>query len=437
MSALAQYLLNRGYVVSGSDLTSSALTDKLATLGATIHIGHSASNLPDDVNYCVYTSAIPADNCELLFCKASGIPLIKRESLLGKIFNAYPDGIAVSGAHGKTTTTALLLTAFNSCERFPTAFVGGIIEKRGNFISGDENTVIAEACEYKASFLKLKPTVSVILNIDLDHLDYYRQLKDIENAFNRFAKRSREGGAVVYNGDDVPYYVLNGVNRKLITYGFNKNCDFVACNLRQTLGKYSCDVFKQGSYYCSLSLQLRGKHNIYNALATLAVTDYYHLSVARVATAISDFAGTQRRWMVVNNGFTNIVEDYAHHPNEIRAVVATALLQGYRRVYVAFQPHTYSRTYKLFSDFCTCFDGVDKLFLLPIYAAREQPIEGVSSAELSARINDIGKVDCKSLTNFADCAEEIKKIATPDDLVLIMGAGDINQVSALLKSDKT
>lgn len=432
MSALAEYLILSGYCVTGSDLTLTAITDRLVSLGAKVFCGHDEKNV-GDAEVVVYTSAINDTNPELMYARSKNLVVMSRETLLGKIFNSYEKRIAVSGAHGKTTTTSLIVTALDCCNVDPTGFIGGLIEKKGNLIKGNSDVIVAEACEYKASFLTLKPSICVILNIDMEHLDYYKQLVDIEKAFNKFAKKTGDDGYVIVNGDQVPYYILNGVKAKSITFGFNKDNDYFATNVKQIFGKYSCDVFCHGVLLTKLDLNIRGIHNIYNAMVALIVANLLNCNISVATKAINEFCGTQRRWMLIENPFTNIVEDYAHHPNEIIAVLKTAKLLGYRKIIVAFQPHTFTRTQKLFNDFVTCFNGIDKLILLPIYPAREQPIENVTSERLCEVISDVGKVDCEYATDFENAKEKIKQIATSDDLVLILGAGNINKLSLLLR----
>jgi UDP-N-acetylmuramate--alanine ligase len=431
MSALAQHFAMRGHTVRGSDLVDNSVTHMLREKGIEVFIGHSAHNVKD-ATLCVRSSAVKDDNPEISECVQRSIEVINREELLGIVFNSHKVKIAVSGSHGKTTTCGMLASAMIKGGHNPTVFIGGLT-KKGNYIPGGD-ICIAEACEYKASFLTLTPDIAVILNVDMDHVDYYKDLLEVEKSFSKFAACVDEKGFVVYNGDQLPEYILKGVAATAISYGFDKRNHYRAVNLRHSKGLYSFDVYKLGIYYTSATLRVRGMHNIYNALATLVVCDILNTDTKLTIEAINEFEGVERRWTQIENDFTNIVEDYAHHPSEIRALIKTALQQGYNKVFAVFQPHTYTRTQAMFSDFVTCFEGVDELFLLPVYAAREEPISGVSSKELARVIDDIGKIQVRHLESFEECAAKIKQCATKDDLVLIVGAGDINTLSSILST---
>lgn len=434
MSALANYLFCCGHNVSGSDLVSNAQTKRLQSLGVKVVTGNNKDNLDTSADYLVYTQAIDPADPELIYAKELGIKIISREKLLGRIFRTFTNRIAVSGAHGKTTTCGLLYQALSANLVSPTAFIGGEISGLGNFIMGKPDYCIAEACEYKGSFLTLSSTISVILNVDLEHLDYYKELKDIERAFNKFACKTCQGGVVVTNGDAVPYYITNNCLAKNITYGFNKNNNFFATNITQKNAKYSFDCYKNGDFYAHINLLLRGRHNIYNALATLCVCDSLGLDKVCTVKGIESFLGAQRRWQIITNSFTNIVEDYAHHPSEVRSLVETALQLGYDKIILAFQPHTYTRTSKLFLDFVSCFVGVDYLIMLPIYPAREQPIVGVTSKHLADTIADTGLTNAIYCQDFESAGRLIATLASKEDLVLVVGAGDIFKLSSLLQA---
>ncbi|HPG92898.1 MAG TPA: Mur ligase family protein, partial [Clostridia bacterium] len=301
----------------------------------------------------------------------------------------------------------------------------------GNYIGGDEPCVV-EACEYKASFLTLRPTIGVILNVETDHLDYYKDLLGVERAFSKFASKVQGDGFLVYNGDQVPEHILKNVKAKRVSYGFEKNNNYQAVNLKHKKGVYAFDVIRNGIYFYSVELRIRGRHNIYNALATVVVCDLLNLDAAKSAEGINLFEGVERRWTAVDNDFTNVVLDYAHHPNEIRALIETARQQGYEKIIMAFQPHTYSRTQTLFRDFVTCFKGVDELILLPIYAAREMSITGITSERLARVINEVGITEAITAKDFLDCAKIIKEHSGKDDLTLVVGAGDINKLTKFL-----
>lgn len=432
MSALAQCALKGGHTVSGSDITPSSLTEELTSLGATVTIGHDADNVKD-AQMCVYTRAVKENNAEYAECVKRGIKLVPREKMLSSIFNASSNAIAVAGSHGKTTTCGLILSALEKAGKCPTAFIGGVIEGRGNFIAGSEDIVIAEACEYMGGFLTLIPKISVILNVDLDHVDYYKQQIDLERAFTRFAANTRPNGTLIVNGDVVPKHITRYAKAKTVTYGFNQNNHFYAENIRQSEGQYSFDCFLLGEYYASLTLSVKGRHNIYNALAAMLCASVMSADRAKSVEGIAGFSGAKRRWSLLDYPRTNVVEDYAHHPSEIRALIETAKLQGYERITAFFQPHTYTRTERFWNDFVSCFTGIDKLVLLPIYAAREAPIEGITSQQLAKTISDTGLCDAEFCGDFLSAAKIIESDCGKDDLVLIIGAGDINKLGEILR----
>lgn len=432
MSALAQCALKGGHCVSGSDLIYSPLIAELVSMGASVNIGHDAKNVKD-AEMCVYTRAVKEDNAEYAECLKRGIKLIPREKMLSGIFNAASGAIAVAGSHGKTTTCGLVLSALEKSGRLPTAFIGGVIEGRGNFIAGNDDIVIAEACEYMGGFLSLIPKISVILNVDLDHVDYYKQQIDLERAFTRFAANTRPNGTLIVNGDVVPKHITRFAKARVVTYGFSQNNHFYAENIKQSGGQYSFDCFLLGEYYASLKLGVKGKHNIYNALAALLCANVMAADRTKSVEGICDFKGAKRRWTILDYARTNVVEDYAHHPSEIRALIETAKLQGYERITAFFQPHTYTRTERFWNDFVSCFIGIDKLVLLPIYAAREVPIEGVNSQILAKTISDTGLCDAEFCPDFSRAAQIIEENCGQEDLVLIIGAGDITKLGDILK----
>lgn len=435
MSALATYLCSRGFIVSGSDAEQSPLTDNLQQKGITVYIGHRTQQICGS-QLVVYTSAIAEDNCELRFAKENNIPLVKREELLGYIFSQYDQKIAVSGTHGKTTTCGLVYSALKALLLSPTAFIGGAIDKQGSFLDGKADYCIAEACEYKGGFLHLFPDVLAILNIDLDHVDFYSELIDMQQSFNAFAKNTERNGLVLYNGDEIPYYVLNGATARRVTFGYQKNNDYYVVNLKQQNARYKCDVYHHGFHLCKLDLQLYGSHNVLNALAAIAVVNELGLDVAAAINGINNFCGANRRFMFVDSPLCTVVEDYAHHPKEITALLGAVKQQQYGKVIAVFQPHTYTRTKRFWNDFVSCFYGVDKLLLLPVYAAREKPIKNVTSKKLSDAINAVSVTNCNYAKDFDDAYGQLRQIANKDDLILIIGAGDIYKLSEMLKNAK-
>jgi len=432
MSSLAQHFLRRGYTIKGSDCTRNQQVDMLINMGAQISIGHNGNKV-DGADMCIYSLAVGKDNVEVTRAHQLGIPTFSREQLLASVFNGCDNCIAVAGTHGKTSTCGLLSSALEGCGKNPTAFIGGLLNDKGNYIDGGYEYCVVEACEYKRAFLTLAPTVGIILNIDLEHLDYYREMQDIESAFRQFAFNIVRGGCLIINGDCIKKTIFD-CDAQIVSFGIDRHCDYTARNITELNGRYCFDCYCGEQYLCRVKPLLIGEHNIYNALATVVCCHRLGLDMNTTANGIGSFTGTLRRWSVLENRYTNIVEDYAHHPSELRAIVKTAKLQGYARTVLFFQPHTYSRLQKLFYDFVSCFIGVDKLYLLPIYPARERKIEGITSQALANAIESAGVVDVEYVDSFSNAVTIIKQY-TQDDLVLLVGAGDIDNLGRLLTQE--
>ena len=438
MSGLAEILLSEGFTVSGSDMKASALTEHLQKLGAKIAIGQRAENIeaPDVV---VYTAAIHPDNPELSCAREKHIPLLTRAELLGELMRNYRQAINIAGTHGKTTTTSMITEILLSAKLNPTVTVGGILDSiGGNIRVGGSDYFVAEACEYTNSFLSFYPTISVILNVEADHLDFFKDLDDIRKSFREFALRlpQNETGFLVLNGDirDKEYF-LDGLSCKVATFGHAFDNDYAAKDI--VYDEKACPSYTllvHGKEAGRVSLGVTGEHNVYNSLAAIAVAD--RLSVPREKTfaALSRFHGTERRFEYKGevNGFT-IIDDYAHHPQEIAATLAAAKRYPHKRLYVAFQPHTYSRTKALMDSFAEALAAADEVIITDIYAAREKNTVGVKVTDLVDKINACGghavyKPDFPSIEKFI-----LKKLKT-GDLLITMGAGNIVEVGNQLLS---
>lgn len=425
MSALAQYFLAEGYAVSGSDVRENEQTLLLRGLGAEVCIGHDASNIDKTaVKLCIYTSAVKEDNVELTFCRENSIPLVPREQALGDIFDDYPFGVAVCGSHGKTTTTGMLAHVLDGLQKKPAVFIGGVLKRTGsNFEKGGGEYCVSEACEYRESFRYLHPYVSVLLNMELDHTDYFKNLKHIKDSFVAFTQNTRADGFVVLNADGVDSFTRARIKGKKVTFGLKPFCDVRGVKLTQTNGNFSFDVKIKGRKEGHVDLKVAGKHNVYNALAALAACFCLGLDIKTVCMLLSGFSGVSRRYETFDCGYTNIVADYAHHPSEIKALLDAVKLKNFDNIYMVFQPHTYSRTKGLFDSFVYCFSGVKKLWILPVYAAREKPIENVSGEALAAAVDRV--TPCEYVADFAAEKRKIKETAKKNDIVLIVGAGDV------------
>lgn len=430
MSGLAAVLLNNGYTVSGSDFKDSEIITTLRTMGAEIYIGHDANNLRN-VDLVVYTAAIPSDNPELVAAKAQNIQLMDRAEFLGLIMKGHKYNVAVSGTHGKTTTTSMLSYMTMEGNLDPTILVGGEVDLiNGNYRIGKSDYFITEACEYKESFLKFFPYIGIILNIDADHLDYYRDIDHITETFTKFSKLIPEDGYLIgFGGDTRVKKILDSASCNTISYGFD-NEDLVAKNISyNTRGCASFTVFRSGSELFSVELSNPGKHNILNALAAIAVGLIFNIPTEIISRSLLDCKGAHKRFEFKGtfNGAT-VIDDYAHHPAEIKATLNTANKLDHNKIYCIFQPHTYTRTKTLFDEFTTAFNEADELILMDIYAAREKDTGLVSSDELGDAIRKTG-VKCINVHSHDEATDYIKKHASQDDIVLTVGAGDVVHVA--------
>ena len=428
MSGIAELLLNLGYSVSGSDLNKTAITERLAELGGTISHGHSAE-LCDCVSVVVTSSAISEQNPEVLLARQRNIPVIQRAEMLAELMRLKTFGIGIAGSHGKTSTTSMVGWILAQSGFDPTIVVGGKVDSLGgNAKLGDGQFIVAEADESDGSFLKLSPVLEVVTNIDLEHLDYYRDIEHIKETFLRFIdKVPFYGAAIVCLDDENVASILPSVTKRIITYGLTPQATVFGENLRFVGGRASCLVRTEDEVLGEISISPPGKHNIYNALAAVAVGLELDIPFTDIASALSTFGGVQRRMQ--SKGEVNgirVVDDYGHHPTEIRATLK-AIKDSWpeKRLIVLFQPHRYSRTKALFNEFLTCFHLADLLVMTDIYAASEEPEDGVSTEILLAEIKKHGQRHTLHVPSVSMLATEIVESLGEGDLVLTLGAGNI------------
>ena len=426
MSGLAAVLLNNGYKVSGSDSKESAILDKLRKKGAQIYIGHDSKNLVD-VDLVVYTAAIPDSNPEIIEAKKQNLILMDRAEFLGLIMKGHKYNVAVAGTHGKTTCTSMISHITLEGDLDPTILVGGDLDIiNGNYRIGQSEYFITEACEYKASFLRFFPYVGIILNIDADHLDYYKDINHIAETFEKFSHLiPKDGYLIGYGGDHRVKAILDKADCNTISYGFD-NEDIVAKNISyDNKGCATFTVYEKDTELFEVSLSNPGKHNVLNALSAISTGLIFNIPSDKIISGLKKCKGAHKRFEYKGevNGIT-IIDDYAHHPVEIKATLNTAQKVDHNKVYCVFQPHTYTRTKTLFDEFTTAFDNCDELILMDIYAAREADTGLVSSDELGDAIRARG-IKCTNAHSHEEAANILKSKAKSGDIILTVGAGDV------------
>ena len=435
MSSLANILLTRGYKVSGSDSKESALTKELEELGAKIHIGQSADNISDEIGLVVYTAAISDDNPELVAVREANIPELTRADFLGRLMLEYDNVICVSGTHGKTTTTSLISQIFLDADKDPTILCGGMIPMiGGNTRIGHSGHMIAEACEYTNSFLSFFPRIAVILNVQADHLDFFKDIDDIRASFKKFASLLPDDGALVINGeiDNVSYFT-EGLKCRVVTYGIGEGFDFSAKNI--TFDAFACggyDLVKNGSVIGHVQLSIPGEHNVSNSLAAAAAADICGIEMDTIISGLGKFSGVERRFEFKGIlGGATVIDDYAHHPDEINATLSAAIKYPHKKLWVVFQPHTYTRTIALMDEFASALSNADAVILPDIYAAREKNIYGVSSGDLQKKIAELG-TESYYIPEFDDVENFLLENITEGDLLITMGAGNVVDIGDYL-----
>ena len=435
LSALARILQEKNIEVLGSDLTENEMIEALIKDGFEIKIG-SAHEFVKRADAVIYTSAVSNDNSDIALAKKLGKRVLSRAELLGKISEEYKT-ISISGTHGKTTTTGMISNIFLIAGKDPSIHIGGILNNiNSNYRVGKGDYFITEACEYKDSFLSLKSHIGVILNIKEDHLDYFRNIDNIFSSFQKFAQNISKNGILVYNFDDFLAKKIK-FNGKSVSFGLNELSDICAKNIKEyQKGRYSFDVFYMGKEIGKINLPVYGFHNIYNALASIAVGLCQGIDFESIKTGIEEFKGIKRRFEFISNENGNlIIHDYAHHPDEITATLKTCRELGYQKVILIFQPHTYSRTRDLYNEFLSCFQKADETWLLPIYPAREKPIKNITSKKIC---EDMRRSHFKSFyfSSFENCKKRILDKRRKDTLFAILGAGDIEKLAYDLKKTK-
>ncbi len=431
MSGLASVLLGRGFTVTGSDAKLSPLTELLARQGAKVFCPQSAENISKDIDVMVCTAAIHPDNPEYAAALSAGIPILTRAQLLGQIMDHYENSVAVSGTHGKTTVTSMLSCILLSADLDPTISVGGILKEiGGNIRVGRSENFITEACEYTNSFLSLKPKIGLILNIDADHLDFFKDLDDIRHSFHRFAQNIKEGGTLILNGAiPHPEEITEGICARVITYG-TEDADYAAGEITyDAFGAGTFHVFRHGEDLGCFTLHVPGKHNVSNAVCAIAAADQMGIAMEHCRKGLDAFHGADRRFEIkgtLRNGAV-VIDDYAHHPTEIRATLEAAGNYPHKKIWCVFQPHTYTRTKALMNGFADALSIADEVVLAPIYAARETDNLGISSDTLRQNIANRG-TDAWYFPDFERIEDFLLGHAESGDLVITVGAGDVVRV---------
>ena len=430
MAPLAEVLLGEGLLIRGSDMQRSEKVEELEAKGIRVNIGHLAENITDDIEFIVRTAAVRDDNPEIRAARELGIPVFERTQAWGSIMKDYRTALCISGTHGKTTTTSMCTHILMAAEKDPTVMIGGTLPllQAGHRV-GRGDTIILEACEYYDSFLAFYPTIAVILDVEADHLDYFKDLDAVKASFHRFAALVPPEGTVIVNADDKNAMdTVRGLDRHIVTFGLEEGADVRAVNIVTSGSQTEFDVVVRGELFEHLNIRVPGIHNVKNALAATAAAVEMGISPLAVKYGLAGFSGANRRFEFKGkyNG-ADVYDDYAHHPGELKALLDAVEPIGYKRVVVVFQPHTYSRTAALFDDFVEQLKRPDQTYLAEIYAAREANTLGISSEDLAKKIPN---------SLFFPTFEELEKAlafsVAPGDLVLTVGAGDVYRIGERL-----
>lgn len=422
MCPIAEILHSRGFELTGSDTNESDTLARIRSYGIPVAMGHRAENI-GDAEMVVYTAAVKSDNPELVAARAKGIPTIERSVMLGMVTRRYQHPVAVSGTHGKTTTTAMITQILLTAGKDPSAVIGGKLPLiGGNGRVGNSGTIVCEACEYVDTFLQLNPEISVILNIDADHLDYFGTVDNIIKSFRQFAKQTSK--TLIVNGDDAnSMKAVEGLaHASIVTFGLNAKNNYYADDIADTKeARESFSVVKNGEKIAEVKLSIPGKHNIYNALAAFAAADQLGVEAEKIASSLGQFTGVHRRFEILGtfNGIT-VADDFAHHPTELTATLTAAMQMGFRRVWAVFQPHTYSRTYMLLDEFAKALSIPDRVVLSEILAVRETNTYHIYAKDLAEKIP--GSVWFKT---FEEITDYVTANAEKGDLILTLGGGDV------------
>lgn len=431
MSGLAEILASRGHQVSGTDVKETAVTKHLQSLGIHINFGHRAENITDDITLVVYTAAIHDDNPELRAAHEKGIRIMDRAHLLGQIMDEYHDSVAVSGTHGKTTTTSMVSEILLAAEKDPTITVGGILPTIGsNLRIGNSPYFVAEACEYFDSFLQFNPFIAIILNVESDHLDYFKTLENIRRSFHAFAQRVPDKGLLAISEKiDHVEELTDGLTCHVETFGLSEKANWRAENIvHEADGRNSFDIYHNGAFFTTIHLHIPGEHNITNALAAIAASAFLGAAPEDCVKGLHHYTGTERRFQLKGkkDGIT-VIDDYAHHPTEIKAALAAAQNVQHNTTWCVFQPHTFSRTRFLFDEFGEAFGDADEIIIADIFAARETDDGTVSAAQLADRIAQTGK-SARYVGDFAAIEAYLREHCKSGDLLMTVGAGDVYKI---------
>ena len=437
VSAIAEILHNRGFIVSGSDAKSSQITQNLEQKGMKIAYEHNES-LVEGADFLVYTTAVGFNHPELARAKTLNIPCISRPDMLGMLMDEYQYSIAVSGAHGKTTTSSMIAMALERTQMDPTILIGGEVKDLGsNARVGASQILVAEACEYKESFLSFHPHIAVLLNIDADHLDYYRDLNHIVEAFERYVSGLPADGILIYNGDDplCEKVAQEATCQTKLRFGMNPEFEYHPTGLGKNKRGYPTFDMKIGEETISISLSVPGNHNIYNAMAALATVTLAGAEASSAAKFLSLFNGAARRFdeQGAYNG-AKIIDDYAHHPSEVKATLKAARELPHNKIVCVFQPHTYTRTLELMDEFSNAFMDCDELIITDIYAAREKDLGKVHARELADKIHAKGQ-NVRYIGPFDEILQYLKTVISEGDLVFTMGAGNVCELGKHLVNE--
>ncbi len=429
MSGLAEILKDKGYTVQGSDSKASETTRRLAAQGIDVRIGHEATNIGDDIDLVVYTAAIQDNNPERAEAERKNILVMDRAALVGALMKHYTYPISIAGTHGKTTTTSMITEVFLAAEKNPTVSVGGVLPTiGGNIRIGGDDYFIVETCEYCDSFLKFNPYGAIVLNIDADHMDYFKDLAHIMASFRQFAQRIPADGMLVIHSDieDVSV-VITDLPCRVITYGLDKTkSDWYPENIRFDQSGYGAfDAYCRGQFVCTIQLQVPGIHNVLNALGVCALATGLGVQAQQIVEGLMNFRGTNRRFQIKGSfrGVT-VVDDYAHHPTEIAATIKAARNYPFHELWCVFQPHTYSRTKAFLTEFAQTLAEADHIILVDIYAARETDDLGISTQDLVTEIKKLGK-DVLYFKTFEEAKQYLVSTCINNDMLITMGAGDV------------
>ncbi|MBQ3290813.1 MAG: UDP-N-acetylmuramate--L-alanine ligase [Mogibacterium sp.] len=436
LSAVAEILADNGHIVTGTDINPSKVTRHLESIGIKVYPSHEPENV-EGVDAIVYSNAVSKDNPEVMRARELGIPLFSRAQVLGMIMDRYNHSVAICGTHGKTTVTSMTSLILRNANYKPTILVGGNLPQiNGNVEIGENNYFVTEACEYMDSFLQLKPSIGVILNIDSDHLDYFKDMEHIVKSFSTFVEQITPDGIIIAYGDNPFVKDILREHTNKITYGYSESNDFYAENIKFNEHGYpSFDICHKGRAITRLELAVPGEHNVLNAMAAFVTSSYLKVDIKTIADTLREYHGTNRRFDFLGTTESGalIIDDYAHHPTEIKATLAAAKNVKHNKLWLVFQPHTYTRTKALFDEFVDAFGDADVVVLTDIYAAREKDVYGISSYKLANAMKiKYPERNIFYVKDFEDIARYLRKVAQQDDIVMTMGAGDVYKIGEML-----